>query len=129
AGPRAVFHLPAVFPDEIARRSIEGVHDAAGVGDVHHAIINQRSRLRDSRLQSPGPGELKLPHVTAIDLVERAVAPSVERSAPAQPIPGGRSGQELIGDRREVGDLRPPDGWAKGQGATRKDQEKTGGTA
>ena len=115
-------HLAAGLPDEVTRPGVERVDHVAGVGDVHDAVMHDRGRLRHPRLEPPGPGELELPDVVPVDLLERAVAPPIEGASPAQPV--GRVGvlQHRVGDRREVLGVRPT-GEPGGERETRDDDE------
>ena len=105
--PQPLVHVPAVLPEEVARRAVESMHHVAGVGDVHHAVVDDRRRLRHARLEPPRPRQPQLADVVAVDLVERAVAPAVQRAPPAQPV--GRVGvlEDRVGDGRERLVLRP----------------------
>ena len=84
-----VRHLPAVLPDEIAGRGVEGLDDIARVRHVHDAVVDERRALLAAGAEGARPDEAQIAHVVAIDLVERAVAPAVERAAPHQPVAGG----------------------------------------
>ena len=105
-GPQPLVHLAAVLPEEVAGRRVERLHDVAGVRDVQHAVAHDRGRLRDARLEPPGPDEPERADVVAVDLVERAVAPSVQGAPPVEPVGRVRILQDLVGDRGEVPLLR-----------------------
>ena len=120
-------HFTAVFPDEVAGGGVERLHDVAGVGDVHHAVTDDRHRLRDAWLEAPGPGELHVADIVPVDLVERTVAPAVEGAPPVEPVARIRVLEYGIADRPDVGrllrhagrscrDQRRPDQQGKAEG-------------
>ena len=111
AGPNGLERLgglevAAVLPDAVPGDGIDGLHDVPRARDVHHAVVDQRSRLAEAAADRPPPDELQLVDVGAVDLVQRAVAPTVERSPPVQPVGGIRFLQHRVGDRLEVALLR-----------------------
>ncbi len=104
---RVVRPLPPVLPDEVAARRVERLDDVARVRHVHHAVMDERRSLLQARSKRARPDHAQRPHVVAVDLVERAVAPAVERAAPHQPVFGCRRLEHRVGDRNEgAGRLR-----------------------
>ena len=95
-----------MLPDEVARRRVDGLDDVAGVGHVEHAPVGEGRALLAARVQGAGPHEAQVGHVAAVDLVEGAVAPAVERAPPHQPVFRRRILQHGVGHRREVGRRR-----------------------
>ena len=78
--------LPAVLPEQVARRRVDGLHHVPGVRHIEHAVAHQRGSLLQALSQASGPDHPDAPHVVAIDLVQRAVAPAVEGATPHQPV-------------------------------------------
>ena len=68
--------------------------------------MHDRRRLRYPGFEAPGPGQPQFVHVAPVDLLERAVPPSIEGAPPAQPV--GRVGilQHRVGDEGRVPNLR-----------------------
>ena len=91
-----------VFPDQRAGCRIERLDDAARVGQVHHAVVDERRRLLRARVvHRPRPGQLQLPDVLARDLVQRTVAPRVVGAPPVQPLARRRVAEHRLGDREK----------------------------
>ena len=91
SGRSAFGHLVPVLPQEIARGGIEGVHDAAGHGEKHDAVVDDGAGpiihiWRAALLNPPRPDEFEILDVVLVDLVERAVALRVVGSPEHQPI-------------------------------------------
>ena len=98
-------HSARMLPQEVPGGRMQRLH-AAAAGHVHHAVAHERGHLVRARLRRPGPDELEAADIVPVDLVERAVALTVQRPAPVDPVAVVR-GKELLGrDRLEVGDLR-----------------------
>src|SRR5207247_10383763 len=91
--------LVLVLPQQIALHRVQCLDDAARIGQIHDAVVHERRGLLVSRSDGPGPGELELPDVLAIDLIERTVAPAIVRTSPVKPVGGGRVQQRFIGYR------------------------------
>ena len=94
--------VPAVLPDQVAGDGVDGLDDVARVGHVQDAVIDQRRPLLGSLRHPPGPDHAQRADVGAIDLVQRAVAPAVERAPPHRPVRRVRILQHRIRDRREA---------------------------
>ena len=94
-----------VLPEKVAGRRVECLHAVARVRDVHHPGADQRRRLAEAGGQRPGPGKLQEVGVVTVDLLERAVAPAVESTPPAQPVGGVRILEHRVGDRCDVRNL------------------------
>ena len=104
---RVVRPLPSVLPGEIAGGGIERLDDVARVRHVHHVVVDERRPLLQPRSERARPDHAQRPDVVAVDFVERAVAPAVQRPAPHQPVVRRRILQDRVGDRNEgVGRLR-----------------------
>ena len=69
--------LPAVLPEAVPGRRVHRLHDVAGAGDEHHAVVHERRRLAEPLSDLPAPDELQLVDVLPADLIQRAVAPAV----------------------------------------------------
>ena len=78
--------LPAVLPEQVAGRRVDGLNDVAGVGHVEHAVTDQWGPLLQALGQTSRPDHPEVAHVGAIDLLQRAVAPTVECTTPHQPV-------------------------------------------
>ena len=90
----------AVLPDEIAGDGVDGLDDVARVRHVQHAAVGQRCALLAAAAPYRArPDHTQVAHVAAVDLVERAVAPAVERAAPHEPVARGGILQHRVGDR------------------------------
>ena len=93
-----------VFPDEIARRRVDRLHDVPRLHDVHRAAVDDRHVLvrADVVPDRPDPRQPQVLHVVAGDLGERAVAPRLVVAARHQPVARRRIAQHLVGDRHVV---------------------------
>ena len=97
----------SVFPEQISGGRVERLNDAARVGKIHDAVVDERRPfLSASIVHRPGPREVKLLDVPAGDLIERAIAPGVVGAAPVRPVARRRIAKRRFGDRLEVFDLR-----------------------
>ena len=96
-GPAPLGILAAVLPDDVAGPRVERLQDVSRIGQVHHAVMDQRRRLHASRFHRPHPGEPQLVDVVRCQLVERAVAVAVRRPPPRQPLLAWRIREQLIG--------------------------------
>ncbi len=97
----------AVLPDQIAGGSVERLNDAAGIRQIHDAVVDEGCRLLRARaLHRPRPCELQLLDVPPGDLLERTVAPGIVGAPPVQPVAWRRIAEHGLGDRLEVADLR-----------------------
>src|SRR5262245_41893789 len=94
--------LTLVLPNQIAGRRIHRLNQIAWVGQIHHAPINERSRLLNARTHTPGPDHPQTTNVRAIDLVQWTVAPAVQGAAPHQPIGGRRILKHLVRNGNEA---------------------------
>src|ERR1700722_11710354 len=107
-GHSRLVHSRTILPEQISRGGVQSLNDAAWAGQVQYAVIDQRCRLlRPGVVYCPGPGELKLLDLLAVDLIERAVAPGAIRAPPVQPVAGSGVAQHGFGHRVEVFHLRP----------------------
>ncbi len=76
-----------ILPVKIAGDGVDGLDDVVWVRHEHDAVVDEgRPLLRAAFREWPRPDEREMVDVVAIDLVERAVAPRVERPSPGQPI-------------------------------------------
>ena len=99
--------LAAVLPEEVAGDRVDGLDDVARVRHVQHAVVGERRPLLRAGLQRPRPDHAEIADVVPRDRVQGAVAPSVERPAPHQPVRRIGVLQHRIGDRNEALVLRP----------------------
>ena len=90
--------VAGVLPDQVAGHRVYRLNDVARVRHEQHAVPDQRRPLLAARCERTRPDHPKVGHVVAVHLVERAVAPAVERSAPHQPLVGARVLQLGVGD-------------------------------
>ena len=116
--------LVPVAPEQLAGGRVERLDDAERAGDVEHAVVDQRVRLGPALgPDGPGPGELQPMRVLRVDLIQGAVAPSVERAPPVDPVRGVRIEQHLRGDRRERPLLRVDRDSRRRQGGGQHDRQ------
>ena len=98
-----VGHLAAVLPYEVAGDRVDGLDDVGGIRHVEDPVVGERRALLAPLGEGAGPHHAQVADVVAVDLVEGAVAPTVEGAAPHQPVAGRGVLQHLVGDRHEVG--------------------------
>src|SRR5690606_10151782 len=67
--------VAAVLPDQDTGGVVEGRHIVTLVVEGPDCVGDDGGRLLTPVDHRPGPGELEVPHVVPVDLVERAVAP------------------------------------------------------
>ena len=95
--------VAAVLPDQVAGHRVDGLDGVLRVRHEHHAVADQRRPLLAAvGRQGAAPDQPEAPDVVAVDLIERAVAPAVERAAPHQPLVGARVQQLRVGDRADA---------------------------
>ena len=71
-----------------------------GFGMIHHAVVHERRAFLVARADEPRVQTIRSrATLRAIDLVERAVAPAVERAPPHQPVARIRLLQHRVGHR------------------------------
>ena len=93
--------LPAVLPFQIACLRVEGFDDVERVGEVHHAVVHEGRSLLDARPECARPHHPQGANVIRRDVLERAVAPAIQRPAPHQPVGGRRVSEDGVGDGLE----------------------------
>ena len=94
--------LAPVVPDHVAALHVEGHDVIAGVRHVDHAVVHDRRPFLAARSGQPvRPDHPQLCDVVAIDLRQGAVAPSVQRATPHQPVGGVGLLQHRVGDGYE----------------------------
>ena len=93
--------LAPVVPEHVPGCRVEGLDVVVVVGEVHHAVVDQRLRLLRPVVHRPHPRHLQQVHVVAVDLVERAVGLEVVGPVGHQPVAGVGAPQHLVGDRHE----------------------------
>ena len=94
--------LSFVIPDQVPGGGIPGLDViAAGVGNVHDALIYQRPDLLPPRIHSPHPGQLQPVHIAAIDLVQWRVPGKIEGAVVHQPVLRIRIQKHLVGNGNE----------------------------
>jgi hypothetical protein len=91
-----------VFPDQIPGGGVHRLDIVSRVRHIDHAVVHQRRSLLHALTHGASPDQPQVRDIVGIDFVERAVAPTVERAAPAQPVCRVRAGQHRIGDRHEA---------------------------
>ena len=92
--------LAAIAPQDGARFRVEREHLVERARDEHHAAVDDRRRfVAVVHARRERPHGLQALHVAGIDLVERAVAPSVVRAPRHQPIRCRRVLQPIGRDR------------------------------
>ena len=82
----AFVHGAPILPQQLTIARVERIDDVAGVGQIHDPVVHERRGLRGTRLERPRPRQLQRAHIGGRDLIERAVAPAVQRAAPVQPV-------------------------------------------
>ena len=102
-----------MLPDEIARRCVDRLNNVSRVGEIHDAVVGQRRALLAAWRHATGPDQPQLADIVAGDLVERTVAPPVERTAPHEPVAGGRVLEHRVGHRHELGGRLGVDGGSR----------------
>ena len=103
-------------PLQVAGRRVDRFDYVVRLGHVQHAAVGERRSLLPPGRKPARPDHPQLVHVLAVDLVQRAVAPPVERPAPAQPVFRRRVLEHRVGDGDERGGrLRGHDDQAGGQ--------------
>ena len=98
-----VGHLASILPLQVTGDRVDRLHDVSGIRHVEHAVVGERCALLAARRQRPRPDESELADVVPRNLVERAVAPAVERPPPHEPVRRIRVLEHGVGDRHEVG--------------------------
>src|SRR5439155_5971596 len=84
----------AVLPDQIAGFAVDGLHDVAGVVQIHDAVVHERSGLvRAAFVHRPDPLQLQIPDVVTRDLVEGTVIVRVVVVPNHEPVGGIRIAQ------------------------------------
>ena len=96
-GCRVVDPLAAVLPDDRSVARVHRLDEVARLGQEHDTVVHQRGRLLLTRRHGPGPGQAERAHVRRVDLIERAVPPSVVGSAPHEPLTVRRAEQHVLG--------------------------------
>jgi hypothetical protein len=114
---RARAHIALESPEQLAVRRIQRFHDIAVTEGEHDSVANDGRHHVVAVRQGPGPDELQLGDVVAVDLVERTESVRIVRAAPLQPIVRRRTTQCLIGDGRKFFD--------PARGARRNDERLT----
>ena len=99
-----LWERPPILPEQRAGGGVERLDHVAGVGQIHHAVVDERGRLVAAVAHRPDPGELQVADIVAVDLVERAVAPSVVGPPIDQPVVRVGIQQHRVGDRGALGD-------------------------
>ena len=95
-------HFAPVLPDQVARDGVDGLNDVTRVRHVEHPAVGQRRPLLAARPEGACPDHPQVADVLPVDLIERAVAPAVERPAPHQPVARRRVLQHRVGDRHKA---------------------------
>ena len=93
--------VPPVLPEQVAGGGVHRLQVVLRVRHVQPAPVRQRRPFLRARREGAGPHHPQIADVVAIDLIERAVAPTVQRAAPHQPVAGRRVREHGVGDRNE----------------------------
>ena len=91
-----------VLPPQVAGDRVDRLDDVVGVRHVQRAAVGDRRAVLRALRQGPRPDHAQAVDVAAVDLVERTVAPAVERPPPRQPVAVRRAPEHGVGDRDEV---------------------------
>ena len=94
--------LSTVLPDQFPCSGIEGLHHVAGMGKVHHSLVDDGFLLLRPILHRPRPGQAQLGNILAIHLLQRAVSAGAVIATPSQPISWIGILKDGVGDRNEV---------------------------
>ena len=95
--------LPLVVPDQVAGGGVDRLQVVvARLGDVHHAVVDQRPDLLGPLFHRSHPGQPELPDVVAVDLIERAEGLEIVGAVRHQPVGGVRVAEHLVRDRHEL---------------------------
>ena len=110
-------------PDLVAGDRVQS-HDTAPARDVHDAVMDQRGHFVSTGRRLPRPDQLQVLDVASIDLIEWAIALTVECPTPVDPVTRGWVEQFGISDRFEVSDLGLDDGGESAHETCRDDQNQ-----
>jgi hypothetical protein len=77
---------------------IQRLDDVLRVRQVQDPVVRQRRALVAAVTHRDDPGEAELVDVVAVYLIQGTVAPAIERSPPAEPVPVRRIGQHCGAD-------------------------------
>ena len=90
-----------VFPLQVTSGGINRLNEISRVGHVEGALVDEWRALLASLPERPCPRKLKTVHILRGDLVQRAVTPTIERSAPHEPVGGCGVLEHRVGDDHE----------------------------
>ncbi len=71
-----VLHGPAVFPDQVAGRSVDGLRDVVRVRKEHHAVVHERRAFLHALRERPRPHEPQLRDVALRSPARAGCSPS-----------------------------------------------------
>ena len=109
--------IAPVRPLQVAGHRVDRLDHVARLRHVEDAFVGQRRALLPSGGQRARPDHAQVAHVVPVDLVQRAVAPAVERPAPRQPVAGGGVLEHGVRHRHEpVRGLGLRGGWDRRDG-------------
>ena len=100
-GVEAFRQLARVAPDEVAGHRVHRLDHVVDRGNVEHAVIRQGSDLGRPHADFASPDQAQPLHVRPVDLVQGAVAPTVQRPAEHQPLRRRRVLEHLVRDGHE----------------------------
>ena len=100
-GVEVAGQLPRVAPDEVPGHGVHGLDHVVDRGNVEHAVIRQGRDLGRPHADFASPDQAQPLHVRPVDLVQGAVAPTVQRAAEHQPLRRRRVLKHLVRDRHE----------------------------
>ena len=74
--------IALILPDQVAIGAVGRLHRGAGHIHIDNAAIDDWRGFLGASRQTARPGHTELPDVVLVDLVERAIAPRIERPPP-----------------------------------------------
>ena len=93
--------FPRVAPDEVPGRRVHGLDRVLERGNVEDAVVGQWRDLGRPDFDFASPRQAQLVDVLAVDLIQRAVSPTVVRPAEHEPLRRRRVLQHLVRDGHE----------------------------
>jgi hypothetical protein len=99
----APFGEAPILPQQGARVGVERLDVVAAVRHVHHTVVDERRRLLVAHADGVSPDLLEPCDVLFVDLLERTVAPAVQRAPPHEPVAGRRVLEHRVRDGHERG--------------------------
>ena len=98
-----VGEIATMRPLQIAGHGIDSLDDVARLRHIQDAVVGQRRPFLPPGRERSRPDHPELIHVLPGDLIQRAVAPTVERPTPHQPVVGRWTLQHRVRHWNELG--------------------------